>query len=69
MKMSFRERNLFSLCNLKFHSKVTDTGEVRKLGEPSFLFNALLCFPLAEGSYFFVVKITMNWKTTLPNLL
>lgn len=69
MKISFREQNLFSLHNLKFHSKATDTGEVRMLGEQSFLFSALLCSPLAEGSYFFVVAITMNWKTTLPNLV
>lgn len=68
MKISYKECSLFILHNLQFLSKGTDAGEVRMLGKRSFLFNALLCSPSAEGSDFFVVAITMSWKTTLPNL-
>lgn len=68
MKISYKKSSLFILHNLQFLSKATDPGEVRMLGKRNFLFNALLCSLLAKGSDFFVVAITMNWKTTLPNL-
>lgn len=66
----FLKRLQFILHSLQFHSRITDTEEVRRLGKWIFLFNAWLCSPLVEGSdfFFFVIVITVNWNTTTSNL-